>query len=162
MSSPSPAVSVPTQSSVSTHNYALLIGGYFSLAFAVFQLSAIWWSPAGIRYFGGPAQMSVQTPYVYAALCIIFGLAVAVFGIYSLSGAGTIRRLPLLRTVLIAVTVIYLLRGLLAIPQAPVIVKHPEFARFLVFSLIALAIGLVYLCGVVKLCKQGRPEGSAV
>lgn len=99
--------------------------------------------------------MSVERPLAYAALCLGVAAIVAVFGLYALSGAGKIRRLPLLRTVLIGVTVIYLLRGLLLIPQTPLVLKHPELIRFLVFSAISLAVGIVHAGGVVKLYRRG-------
>jgi len=144
------------------HNYALLAGGYFSLAFALLQVSGIWWSPSAIKYLGGPADLSVQKPVVYAALCLVVAAGVAVFGLYALSGAGKIRRLPLLRTGLIIITVIYLLRGLLAIPQLPIVLRHPNLMRFLVFSLISLGVGAAYLAGVMYLYRYGRPgEGRS-
>ena len=157
MSSSAVMVSAPTSAPASLHNYLLLAGGYFSLAFAAFQVSVIWWSPSAVRYFGGPAELSMERPILYAVLCLAVSEIVAVFGVYALSGAGKIRRLPLLRTVLIAVTGIYLLRGLLIIPQAPVVLKHPGLVRFLVFSAISLCLGMVHLAGVVQLYRHGRP-----
>lgn len=97
--------------------------------------------------------MSVQRPLTYAVLCIVVGLIVAVFGIYALSGGGMIRRLPLLRTLLAIATAIYILRGLLLIPQVPLVLKHPELVRFLIFSVIALVVGFVLLVGTVQTWK---------
>jgi len=145
-----PQVSGPIQ----TPNYALLGGGYFSLAFAVFQVTGIWWPSSAIRYLGGPAELSVQRPFLYAFLCLTIGAIVAVFGLYALSGARKIRPLPLLRTGLITITLIYLLRGLLFIPQLPVVMKNPHLVRFLIFSLISLFVGILYLLGVIRLYRQ--------
>jgi hypothetical protein len=145
------------QSTPYSQNPLLLIGGYFSLLFAVFQISAIFWPVKVIKYFGGPAELSQTRPITYAILCLVVGAIVAVFGAYALSGAGKIRRLPLLLTMLTAITVIYLLRGLLLIPQITFVVRHPGFLRFAVFSLIALIVGLVHLGGLIKLLKFGRP-----
>ena len=150
-------VSAPPSQTVSLHNYPLLAGGYFSLAFAVLQVSGIWWSASAIRYLGGPAKLSIDRPITYAVLCLVVAAGVALFGLYALSGAGKIRRLPLLRTGLITVTSIYLLRGLLAIPQIPVVLKHPGLMRFLVFSVISLVVGALYLAGVMYLYRYGRP-----
>ena len=147
----------PTLKNNSIRNYALLAGGYFSLAFAAFQVSGIWWTSDTIRHWGGPADLSVQKPLVYALLCLAVAAVVAMFGLYALSGAGKIRRLPLLRTGLTVTTAIYLARGLLFIPQFPVVWKHPHLARFLVFSLISLGVGVVYLIGVMHLYRHGRP-----
>jgi uncharacterized membrane protein len=76
-----------------------------------------------------------------------------VFGFYALSGAGEIRRLPLLRTVLVGITAIYFLRGLLLLPQALAFHRAPTLMpiRFLLMSAIALAVGMVHLAGVVQL-----------
>ncbi len=142
-------------------NFSLLAGGYFSLAFAVFQITAIWWSPGVISYMGGPAQMGVEEPFEYAVLCVLVAGMVGIFGLYALSGAGKLRRFPLLRSVLIGVTAIYLLRGLMIIPQVPLALKHPELVRFLTFSLLSLFVGTLHLVGVVSLYRYGRPgEGT--
>jgi len=162
MSSPVLVAPARKPAATSTHNYLLLAGGYFSLAFAIFQLTAIWWPPAAVRYLGGPAEMSAQKPILYSALCVFFAAIVAIFGLYALSGAGQIRRLPLLRTGLIIITVIFLLRGLLAIPQIPMVIKHPHLLRFLIFSVVSLVVAALYGCGVVQLYRDGRPgEGDS-
>ena len=150
---PSSPASVPTP----RHNYLLIAGGYFSLAFAAFQASAMAWPAHVVKYFGGPAELRTLRPVLYGVLCLAIAAIVAVFGLYALSGAGNVRRLPLLRTVLLFVTVIYLLRGLLIIPQMPIVLKHPDLVRFVAFSTISLVVGLVHLGGVVQLCRRGRP-----
>ncbi len=160
MDSPGASASAPQTEPARPHNYLLLIGGYFSLTFAAFQVSAIWWSPEVIEYFGGPADLKTFRPMGYAALCLAVAAIVGIFGLYALSGAGTIRRLPLLRAGLIVIAAIYLLRGLLAIWQMPMVLKHPHLVRFLVFSLISLCVGAVYARGIVGLYKYGRPGES--
>ncbi len=141
-------------------NTPLLIGGYFSLAFAVFQISGVFWPPKAIKYLGGPADLSTTRPVIYALLCVVVAAGVAGFGLYALSGAGKIRRLPLLRTMVTTVTVIYLLRGLLLFPEIPVVIRHPGLARFTAFSLVALVFGLVHLAGLVK-SVQIRASGRS-
>jgi len=139
-----------------SQNTLLLVGGIFSLAFALFQVSAIWWPLSVIEYFTGPVQLSVEKPRMYAVLCLVVAALMAVAGLYSLLGANTLRRLPLLRSVLIAVTVVYLLRGLFIVPQWLIVDRHPEMFRILVFSLISLAVGLIHMVGVVRLCRSER------
>jgi len=160
MSSSGTTASSPTLAPAAKHNYLLLAGGYFSLGFAAFQLSAIGWPARAVRYFGGPAEMRIATPVRYAALCLAIAATVAVFGLYALSGAGKVRPLPLLRTALLFVSGVYLLRGLLIIPQMPIVLKHPSLVRFVVFSAISLSVGLVHLGGVVQLYRRGRPVGE--
>ena len=159
MSSSITTASSPMPAHAPVHNYWLLAGGYFSLGFAAFQASAIGWPAHAVKYLGGPAELRIEYPVRYAAVCLAVAGIVAVFGLYALSGAGKVRRLPLLRTVLIAVTAIYLLRGLLVIPQMPIVMKHPDLVRFVAFSAISLGVGLVHLGGVVQLCRHGRPGG---
>ena len=142
-------------------NDLLLFGGYFSLAFAVFQISGVFWSPDAIRYFGGPAELSRTRPVVYSLLCIAAAAIVAVLGLYALSGAGKIRRLPLLRTIVTITTLIYLLRGLPLIPQLPIVIRKPGLLRFAAFSVISLCVGFVHFGGLIKLLKQGHSDIAA-
>jgi len=158
MSTVTAPVSAPPEQRASQHNYWLLAGGYFSLAFAIFQLSAIWWKPGAIRYFGGPAKLSVERPLIYTALCVGFAIIVALFGIYALSGGGSVRHLPLLRTALVTMTVVYLLRGLILVPQILVTIRHPEFIRFLLFSVIAFCVGIVHLIGTIGVFRTPRQQ----
>jgi len=160
MSSARSSPCAPESGAAPPHNYLLIAGGYFSLGFAAFQASAIGWPAWAVGYFGGPARLRVESPIRYAALCVAIAAIMAVFGLYALSGAGKVRRLPLLRTVLIAVTAIYVLRGVLIIPQTPIVLKHPGLVRFLVFSAISLCIGIVHFGGIVQLCRLGRPTDS--
>jgi len=157
MSSSAVIAPPPTSSSTHLHNYLLLAGGYFSLVFAVFQVSAIWWPVSVLQYFGGPVPLKMHRPAVYDLVCILAALIIFAFGFYALSGAGQIRRLPSLHTGLIVVAVIYLLRGLLVVPQILIVLKHPGFVRYALFSAIALVVGVVYSLGIAYLYKHGRP-----
>lgn len=144
--------------SKSNTNYYLIIGGIFSLAFALFQVSAIFWPPELVSYFGGPKNMQATNLLGYAVLCILVGILVAAAGLYAISGAGKIRRLPLLRSILIFITTIYLLRGFTFISDIIIIQKNPDkdLTHFLVFSLIALCVGLVHLTGLIKFFRFNR------
>lgn len=146
--------------STSKGNIYLFIGGVFSLAFAVFQASAIFWSHELLTFFGGPVTLRAENPMMYYVSCIFVGAVVAICGLYALSGAGKFRRLPLLRTGLIAISVIYLLRGFEIYIDVKIIQQHPELhqERFLVFSIIALCVGLAHLLGVIRLFRYGRPN----
>jgi hypothetical protein len=69
-----------------------------------------------------------------------------VWALYAFSGAGIIRRLPLLRTALILISAVYLLR---AFSLLPVLILQPELVDTfaLVSSLVVLAYGLAYSLG---------------
>jgi hypothetical protein len=144
-------------------NIYLFIGGLFLFCFAVFQLSAIWWGKEMMIYFGGPVKMQEENPFTYALLCIFVAAIIAAAGLYSFSGAGKFRKLPFLRTVLTAITVIFFLRGLMIILNIGIIIRHPEenLIRFAVYSLIAIIVGVIYLTGLIKFLKQRRQEKVA-
>ena len=71
------------------------------------------------------------------------------FAFYGLAGAQVAPRPPLLRTGLIAIGVIYTLRGLLLAPQLAAYMSNtPLLApKDLGFSAVSLVIGLLYLLG---------------
>ena len=75
---------------------------------------------------------------------------VVVFGLYALSGAGSIRRLPLLRLGLIGISTLFLLRGLFIIPSILVILgvlKGQLLLQGDISSLVFLAAGIAYAVG---------------
>ncbi len=130
----------------------LTLAGIISLLLAVFQV-VITFNPAWSLYFGAPKNITDNHPLLYTT-GVIAALFFAMFGLYGLSGAGLIRRLPLLRLGLCTITAIFLLRGLVIIPQLLVVTGlRPAVAplpvRFLVSSLVALGIGFLYLVGVM-------------
>ena len=79
-----------------------------------------------------------------------YGIAslLAVWAAYAFSGAGLIGRLPLLKTALILITAVYLLRGLVVVQ--PSLLGRPDLSSaFLLWSsLIVLAIGIVHAIGI--------------
>ena len=147
-----------------TSNIYLQIGGIFSLAFSVFQICGAFMPSNVILYFGGPVKLQAESPALFAILCVVLGMVIAIAGSYALSGAGKIGQLPFLRSVLVAVTTIFILRGLGVIPLLLVMLSHPEsnVFRHFFFSLVALCVGVVHLIGIVKLFRQGRPERTLI
>ena len=65
---------------------------------------------------------------------------------YAFAGAGLLRRLPLMRTALLAITAIYMLRGLVLVP---VLALKPQLVdRFTIWSsLIVVVYGIAYGVG---------------
>ena len=143
------------------HNTFLLIAGLLSLGVAVFQ-AAISFVPEWSAYFGaGNALVSNPTLLLVAGLVVTVLFAIA--GLYGLSGAGVIRRLPLLRTGLIVITLVYIYRGILFIPQFLVTIgalpsPEPIPLQYLLSSLVALIIGLLYLVGLIVGWKMISPK----
>jgi hypothetical protein len=128
----------------------LAIGGGLSLVAAVLHLGCIVGGPDWYRFFGageGMARMAEQGDWRPALITLCVAAALAVAGAYALSGAGLIARLPFLRTALVVISAVYLLRGLvLFMPSA---LQRPDLTMtFLVWSsTIVLAIGLVHAIG---------------
>jgi len=123
-----------------------------SFAVALFQ-AGISFSPSLSQYFGAPEKLVANPPLLILA-GLIMAAVFGVFGLYALSGAGTIRRLPLLRVGLLGISFVYTLRGLMWIPQLLILVgvlssSETIGLQSLASSLIALFIGLVYLVGTL-------------
>lgn len=94
---------------------ALLFAAIFSGAVALLHLGCIVFGAPWYRFLGAGERMVTMAerghwyPPVLTAMIVI---ALTVCTSYALSGAGLVRRLPLLRTVLIAIAAVYLFRGL--------------------------------------------------
>jgi len=123
--------------------------GNFAVALLHFVLAFA--GEAANRYFGAPPGVlrlyRQERPFfvlLLLGMAALFGLV----GLYNASGAGRLRRLPLLRTVLVATGLVYALRGMELPADIVVAMGRPEFGRrFIVFSAVALAIGLASLAG---------------
>jgi hypothetical protein len=108
-------------------------------------------SPAAAAYFGAPASLLEDRQQM---LLVGGGAALIplIFGFYALSGAGIVRRLPMLRIVLIGISVLFLLRGLLFIPMllAMLGILEGEIPfQAAASSLVFLAAGLTFAIGTI-------------
>src|SRR5574341_804465 len=90
-------------------------------------------------------QGSTPTTIATAVLAVMF----AIWAAYAFSGAGLIVRLPLLRVALIAICAIFMLRALFIPTEIGMVVNEGYPIRFVVFSAISLAAGLLYLVGIL-------------
>ena len=90
----------------------------------------------------------MRSPFI---LPVTLGLIVmfAVWCVYAFSGAGLIGRLPLLKVVLFAIAIIYLLRALYIPSELVGLIKGTKPVRFVLVSTGSLAAGLMYLFGVL-------------
>src|SRR5512141_624317 len=106
---------------------SLVLAGALSFGMAVFQ-AAISVVPAWSAAFGAPKELLSNTPLLLAAGLLV-SIILAIFGLYGLSGAGVIRRLPLLRLGLLGIGLGYTLYGINVVPQLLVlngIVSAPQ------------------------------------
>lgn len=127
----------------------LIVGGWLSVAAALLHIACIFGGPEWYRFFGageGMARAAERGEWHPAILTLGIAGVLAVWAAYAFSGAGLLRRLPLLRTGLIVISAIYLLRGLILIPLH---MWRPHFTdSFAVWSsLIVLVYGIAYAVG---------------
>jgi hypothetical protein len=143
---------------------ALLLkaAGAASGSIALLHLVIIGLGGPAYRYFGAGEALARQAESgsVLPGL-LTLGLAgvFAIFAAYALSGAGVIRRLPLLRLGLVAISALYILRGVSALPQGVALLNSATVfpARYFAFSLVSLVVGLLYVAGTTL--EWSSPRG---
>ncbi len=129
----------------------LVAGGVLSAAAAILHLAVIAGGPDWYRFFGageGMARMAERGMLQPTLITLGIVAILAVWAAYAFAGAGLIRRLPLMRTALVAISAVYLLRGLVL---APMLAFRPERVdAFTVWSsLIVLVYGILYAVGTM-------------
>lgn len=131
-------------------NPYLIVGGWLSLAASLLHLACIAGGADWYRFFGAGeelATMAEQGSIIPAAITFAIAVILAIWAAYAFAGAGRIRRLPLMRTALAAITAVYMLRGLMIIPLQ----LQPRATTFdHVSSLVVLVYGAVYLLGTIR------------
>ena len=132
-------------------SFLLLLGGVLSFGAAIFQ-AAIAFVPEWSAAFGAGDAL-VSNPSLLLALGILVALLLVIFGLYGLSGAGVIRRLPFLRLGLLVIGLLYALVGVNFIFQALVMLgilpsaqPMPVYQVLVTFG--ALVASLSYLIGL--------------
>jgi hypothetical protein len=128
-----------------------------SFGIALFQ-AVVTTSPKWSRYFGAWEFVASNLPLLYATGFAV-ALILTLFGLYALSGAGYVPRLPLLRTGLICIGAVYTLRGLFLVLELLMNAGYLQAVaqiptRELVSSAVSLLVGLTYLAGTVGYWKQ--------
>jgi len=129
-----------------------------SLALAALHAVVIAIGAPAYRYFGradlGEAALRGSLQPALATLAITITLTV--WGLYAFSGAGLVRRLPLLRAGLVTISVIYTLRGLILVLDLARWMTGEHFPpRQAVFSAAALTIGLCHAMGTWLVSRRG-------
>ena len=128
----------------------LITAGCLSLAAALVHLATIAGGPEWYLFFGAGepiAKAAERGSWIPAGVTLAIATILALWGAYAFSGAGLLRRLPLLRTGLVVITAVYLLRG--AMLFFPETFDRPDLSPAFMFwsSSIVLVFGLVYLIG---------------
>lgn len=141
-------------------NPALVIGGLLSVAASLLHIGCIIGGPDWYRFFGAGEQMATmaeQGSMTPTLLTLGIAVILAIWAAYAFSGAGLLPRLPLLRTGLVTISAIYLLRGLVLIPA--LIINRGDVMPFVLWSsLIVLVYGLAYAIGTWQAWPNLRPR----
>ena len=144
---------------MSINNKALFLGAIFSLIAALAHLAVIIGGPDWYRAFGAGedmARLAASGSSYPATVTLMIATILFIWSMYGFSGAGLIRRLPLLRLALVFISAVYLLRGLLAVPvvmlvDSPYLNELQQNITFmLVSSFICLLIGICYALGTAQ------------
>ena len=157
-------MSMPDQeASRLSRDRSLLYGGLLTGAAALLHAGIILGGPDWYRFFGAGERMARLSArgsrypiLVTAGIAAILGI----WALYALSGAGVIRRLPLLRLVLVLIAAVYLIRGAAGIPVV-LFVDDPytnelkgRMTFMVVSSAICVCLGLCYAVGARKLSDE--------
>ena len=139
------------------NSFLLILGGVLSFCAAIFQ-AVIAFVPAWSAAFGASDAL-VSNPALLITLGLLVALLLVIFGLYGLSGAGVIRRLPLLRLGLFVIGLLYSLVGINFIFQVLTILGIlPSAGSIPIFivlvSLGALVAALAYLIGLAVNWKR--------
>ncbi len=129
----------------------LILGAACSAVAALLHLGCIVFGGAWYRALGaGEAMARMAEAGRWHPTLVTLGISsvLIVWSLYALSGAGYFYRLPLLRTALVAITAIYLLRGFAFMPLMS---KFPDnsLTFWIVSSTICALIGVIHLVGLI-------------
>lgn len=137
----------------------LIAGGWLSVAAALLHIACIFGGPDWYRFFGageGMARAAARGDMRPTLITLAIGAVLLIWAAYAFSGAGSLPRLPLLRTGLIVITAIYLLRGLFFVPLHFWRPQHSD--SFAIWSsLIVFAYGAVYAVGTFRAWRHLAP-----
>lgn len=142
----------------------LVWGAWLTGAASLLHVGIVFGGPGWYRFFGAGERMarlsargSVYPTIITAGIALVLGL----WALYGLSGAGVIRRLPLLRPALLLVAGVYFARGALGVPLV-LFVDGPytnelkgRMTFMVVSSLVCLFLGFCYASGAARV-RRGR------
>ena len=131
-------------------NHLLVFAAALSAVAAFLHLACIYFGGPWYRVMGAGEQMarlaesgsSRPTVVTLFIACVLL-----IWSLYALSGAGTIGRLPLLRSGLSVITVVYLIRGFAFVPLMSVIPGR-SLHFWLWSSAICAIFGIVHAVGL--------------
>jgi len=146
-------ISVPVAAS---HNPWLIVAAALSGVAALLHVAIVLGGAPWYRFFGAGEGMAsaAESGRAYPALVTLaIALVLALWAAYALSGASVLAALPFLKWCLVAITAVYLLRGLAIVPLF--LFARGRSTPFLVWSsVICIGYGVVHLVGIVQVWSQ--------
>lgn len=139
---------------------ALRIAGWSSITIAAAHVIGLIWAWSFFAAVGIEPEMREMAMQADALPYIVTLLTAAVFlsfGLYALSGAGDLRRLPFLRTGLTSIAAIFLARA--TIYEGLGAVRDGDGTQ-IAFALVALTVGLCYAYGAMVTHRVSTRRGS--
>ena len=128
----------------------LIVGGWLSVAAAIVHVACIFGGPDWYRFFGAGepiARAAERGSWVPAIMTLGIASILAIWAAYAFAGAGLIPRLPLMRSALVAISLVYLARGLMVF-YPPLLGRNDLSLTFVIWSsLIVLTLGIAYAVG---------------
>lgn len=137
-------------------NKFLIAGAALSAIAALAHLACIYFGAPLFRFLGteAMAQMYESGNTTHPIIsCVVLASILFSWSAYALSGAGVIRKLPLLRTALICITLVYLVRGL-AFPLITPYFPENSITFWYCSSLIVFTFGLIHLIGIKQVWSR--------
>ncbi len=125
-----------------------------SFAIALVHVGAAFIGPAAYRYLTAPnafVDAALRHRLVPGLITLLIAGVFTLFGWYAWSASGRARPMPALKVILIGIASIYTLRGLTVVPETVLFLHTTQLpVRALVFSTIALLIGIVHFVALAR------------
>lgn len=131
-------------------NVFLIIAGSLNAVVAILHVGCIYFGAPWYRFFGAGEQMavlaergSIQPTLITSGIVLIL----IIWSLYAFSAAGMISRLPLIRFVLVLITLVYFVRAIVGFFFINSLMgRSPEF--WVWSSLICLCFGVIHFVGL--------------
>ncbi len=142
----------------------LITGGVINCLIGLLHFIIPFIGPGAYEFFGAGeamANMAADNPIIPGAITMLLGLFFITFGLYAFSGAGAIRRLPLMHLVLAVIGGTFFLRGVIIPLDVYFFLTHRPSIRYAGFSLVALVVGFLYLWPVTNAWETLKNQREA-
>lgn len=138
-------------------NTYLISASICCFAVAAAHIAVVIGGPDWYRFFGAGeemAQMAAGGEVYPVVVTLMIASVLSIWDLYALSGAGVVRRLPLLKSALVVIAFIFCARGLVGL-LIPVLSNDPYVTAmgttfWVTSSSICLVLGGLYIVGIDK------------